>query len=307
MTPTRTASSTTVDAPADTVFDHIVDVAPLPHLSPTILHTEHDPVKDDEDVVQIWTVTKDEQVWSRTIRRSLDRAALRVSFVDEDADGQPTGVRGAWTLRDVSGGKTEVELAFEIDGEAPESPERLEAARLDLLTTVTDAAQRRDELADLVVDFTDPLYAAGSAEDAYQILYEADKWPERLHHVARIDMTENVPNVQFFDMDTSTPDGRAHTTRSVRLCFPHYKIIYKQIGLPALLDAHTGHWRFTEDRDGLVIESRHTAVIKPSALHILGPGTTVEDARRYLRKVLSTNSMTNLRLAKQFAEERAGA
>jgi C7-C12 aromatase (ARO/CYC) len=294
-----------VDAPPEVTFDLIRETERLPYLSRTILHTERDERSQQEDLVQIWTVTDREEVWSRISRRRFNRAELRVDVIDEHADGRPAGVRGTWRLRPVSPDKVEVELSQEVDD--PGQAERFEAARLDMLNAIADAASRRAELADLVVDFADPLFVAGAAEDAYQILYEADKWPERLAHVSRIDMTETVRNVQFFDMDTSTPDGRSHTTRSVRLCFPPKKIVYKQIKLPALLDAHTGHWLFTPDRDGLIIEARHTAVIKPSALEILGPGTTVTDARRYLRRVLSANSMTNLRLAKQFAEERAHA
>jgi hypothetical protein len=120
-------------------------------------------------------------------------------------------------------------------------------------------------------------------------------------------MTEDVKNIQFFDMDTKTQDGRPHRTRSVRICFPHTLIVYKQIGLPPLLSAHTGHWKFTPVPEGIVVSARHTATIKPSALDLLRPGATVADARRYLRKQLAANSMGNLRLAKAFAEERADA
>jgi len=112
--------------------------------------------------------------------------------------------------------------------------------------------------------------------------------------------------VQFFDMDTRTPDGASHTTRSVRLCFAPDLIVYKQIRLPKLLDAHTGHWKLDSTPEGTVATARHTATIKPSALSLLGPDTTVAGARRYLRRVLSANSLNTLRRAKDFAEERAG-
>jgi hypothetical protein len=104
-----------------------------------------------------------------------------------------------------------------------------------------------------------------------------------------------------------TPDGRAHTTRSVRICFPNRKIVYKQIGLPPLLTAHLGHWLFEENPEGLIASARHEATIKPSALSLLAPEATVQDARRYLRKVLSANSMSNLRIAKDLVERPAGA
>jgi C7-C12 aromatase (ARO/CYC) len=101
-----------------------------------------------------------------------------------------------------------------------------------------------------------------------------------------------------------TPEGRAHTTRSVRICRPG-KIIYKQISLPSVLDAHTGHWQLDETPEGVMATARHTATIKPSALHMFGDNATIADARRYLRRVLSTNSLQTLRHAQTFAEERA--
>ncbi|BCL32533.1 SRPBCC family protein [Streptomyces aurantiacus] len=302
--------SCVVDAPAEVVLGLIADPDPLHYLSPTIVYAERDttgPAFPARDSVTVWTVTEDEQVWSRTQHRTLDSDGLRVAFEDT-VESTLAGVHGAWVLRAVSADKTEIELTQDTSAlTSPEAVARAEGARSDLLSTVAYAAGNRQELSDLVVDFRDPLFAAGSPEDAYKILYEADRWPERLAHVSRIDMTEDVPGIQFFDMDTTTSDGAPHTTRSVRICFPHSKIVYKQIGLPALLDAHTGHWLFTPTREGIVVESRHVAVIKPSALPVLGEGTTVEDARRYLRRVLSTNSMTNLRLAKEFAEEQSRA
>jgi len=48
-----------------------------------------------------------------------------------------------------------------------------------------------------------------------------------------------------------------------------------------------------------------TVTIKPEALSLLGPDTTVDGARRYARRVLSANSMKNLQIAKAYAEERA--
>ncbi|MFC7259806.1 MULTISPECIES: SRPBCC family protein [Streptomyces] len=299
--------SVVVEAPAKVVLDLIADPDPLHYLSPTIVYADRVTVGPDKDRVTVWTITETEQVWSRTQQRTLDPDGLRVTFEDTP-ESTLAGVRGEWVLRAVSDDKTEIELKQDTSAlTSPEAVIRAEEARSDLLSTVAYAAANRQELSDLVVDFRDPLFAAGSAEDAYKILYEADRWPERLAHVSRIDMTEEVPGIQFFDMDTTTSDGAPHTTRSVRICFPHSKIMYKQIGLPALLAAHTGHWLFTPTREGIVIESRHVAVIKPSALSILGEGTTVEDARRYLRRVLSTNSMTNLRLSKEFAEEQARA
>ncbi|WP_147472807.1 SRPBCC family protein [Streptomyces triticirhizae] len=299
--------SVTVDAPAKVVLDLIADPDPLHYLAPSVVYAERQADGEGKDTVTLWSVTEDEEVWSRTQHRVFEADGSKVTFTDTK-ESSLAGLTGTWTVRALDGERTELSLTQDASGLADAGAAgRAEEARQVLLATVADAATRRQELSDLVVDFRDPLFVGGAAEDAYQILYEADRWPERLEHVSRIDLKEDVPNIQFFDMDTTTSDGKPHTTRSVRICFPHRKIVYKQIGLPALLDAHTGHWLFTPTREGLIVESRHVAVIKPSALPVLGEGTTVEGARRYLRRVLSTNSMTNLRLSKTYAEERARA
>jgi len=115
-----------------------------------------------------------------------------------------------------------------------------------------------------------------------------------------------APNIQFFDMETKAPDGSVHSTRSVRVCRPEHLIVYKQTVLPALLDAHTGHWRMVETPEGVLASARHTVTIKRSALPLLGEHTTVNDARRYLRRSLSVHAVRNLTLAKDYAEELAG-
>src|SRR5262249_38677414 len=60
------------------------------------------------------------------------------------------------------------------------------------LDPLRDTAERRTELDELVLSFTDPLFIAGSIEDAYDYLYRADLWPERIPHVAALAMTEDV-------------------------------------------------------------------------------------------------------------------
>jgi C7-C12 aromatase (ARO/CYC) len=298
----------TMAAPAEDAFDCVHDVARWPQWSTPIAYAERSEATGATDLVKVWALRGDESVRVWSSRRELDRAGLRIAFRNEPGGDAPADARGEWVFREQPGGTTEVTLRHEVaveSGAAERVREELDRHVTAQLAELKAAAERRKELEELTVDFEDPLFVAGAAEDAYELLYEADKWPERIPHVSALTMTEKVPGIQFFDMDTRTPDGREHTTRSVRVCFPHTRIVYKQIKLPPLLDAHTGHWLFTPVPEGLIVSARHTATIKPSALHLLGPDATVKDARRYLRKVLSANSMGNLRLAKAFAEERA--
>ncbi|WHT23333.1 aromatase/cyclase [Crossiella sp. CA-258035] len=297
----------TIAAPAATVYDLISDVERWPQFHPPAVHAEYLERGEGADLVQQWTLDGLSAVRTRRTRRTLDRSGLRITFDHEDPRPPAEQVSGGWFLEESAAERTTVEMRHEltVTGEAAELVAAVEKGTAAYLATLKDAAERVKELEQLVISFEDPLFIAGRIEDVYRVLYEADKWPERMAHVKRLDMTEDEPNVQFFDMDTHTPDGVPHTTRSVRLCFPHHRIVYKQIRLPGLLDAHLGHWKFTETPEGVIASARHAATIKPSALSLLGEGTTVPDARRYLRRVLSTNSLSNLHIAKRYAEERA--
>ncbi|MEU0135844.1 aromatase/cyclase [Streptomyces sp. NPDC006296] len=299
-----------VGADPDTVFELVADVARWPQFHLSAVHAEVIHSDEGGERIRYWALDGDSAVrtW-QTVRRT-DRPGLRISFTYVEAEAPATSVRGTWVFTESERGRTRVELHHEVvapaDADLGPLLDRIGRDAAEHLETLRDTAERRTELDDLVVSFTDPLFIAGSVEDAYDYLYRADLWPERIPHVVGLDMTEDVPNVQFFDMDTKGPDGGTHTVRSVRICLPPRLIVYKQISLPAMLDAHTGHWRFTETREGVVAEARHTSTIKPSALSLLGSGTTVGGARRFLRRLLSGNSMSNLTLAKAYAEERAG-
>ncbi|MFE3170897.1 SRPBCC family protein [Amycolatopsis sp. NPDC059090] len=294
-----------VDAPADALRRVVADLEYWVQVHRPAAHAEYLD-RGEEDVIRHWAVVDDHTVRTWTERRRT--GADRISFALEAPEDPNPDARGAWTFETRPGG-TLVTLRYEFSVPENDTENTVALVRADVaeqLATVEYAGKARDELADLIISFEDPLFVAGSLEDAYAYLYEADKWAERIPHVSRLVLEEDTPNIQFFDMDTATADGRAHTTRSVRVCLPGDKIVYKQIRLPALLDAHTGHWLFTASPEGVVASARHTATIKPSALHLLGEGTTVLDARKYLRRVLSENSMGNLRLTKAYAEQRAG-
>ncbi|MFD9908757.1 aromatase/cyclase [Streptomyces sp. NPDC059063] len=301
----------TIDAACETAFELVADVERWPqfHLPAVHAHVAHSNEKGD--LVQHWSLAGDSAVrtW-RTVRRT-DRPGRRITFSYMDVEPPATEIRGEWVFTELAQDRTRVELRHHVvapaDADLGPLLDRLGQDSKEHLETLRDTAERRAELDELVLSFTDPLFIAGSIEDAYDYLYRADLWPERIPHVVGLDMTEEVPNVQFFDMDTKAPDGSIHTVRSVRICLPPNLIVYKQISVPPMLDAHTGHWRFIETPEGVIAEARHTSTIKRSALSLLGAGTTVPGARRFLRRLLSSNSMSNLRLAKTYAEERADA
>jgi aromatase len=98
-----------------------------------------------------------------------------------------------------------------------------------------------------------------------------------------------------------------HTTKSVRVCFPPNRIVYKQITLPALMNLHTGYWELLEaPASGIVTAtSQHTVVINPENIgRVLGPDAGVAQARDFIRNALSANSLATLGHAKDYAEAR---
>lgn len=300
-----------IAASADVVYDLIADVEGWTQLHPPAIEAEFLERGDGEDLIRHWALVDNDAARSWQVRRHLDPRRRVIRYQHEPAEQPFHRIGGDWTV-EPRGDQAMVRMRHEFEAVAEDAATvdwiaaNLRRGSEAYLATLRDAAERRDELADLIISFEDQLFVAGDVKDVYDYLYAADKWPDRIPHVSRLFLTEPAPGVQFFDMDTCTPDGATHTTRSVRICHAPHLIVYKQTRLPALLDAHTGHWRFTETAEGVIAEARHTATIKPSALSVLGEGTTVPDARRYLRRVLSANSMSNLRLAKEYAEERAG-
>jgi len=87
--------------------------------------------------------------------------------------------------------------------------------------------------------FTDTVLVDGVAGDVYDFINDAHRWEERLPHVVTARLDEDTPGLQTLEMDTRAKDGSVHTTKSYRVCFPHRKIAYKQITLPALMTLHT--------------------------------------------------------------------
>jgi C7-C12 aromatase (ARO/CYC) len=302
-----------VAVPLPVVRELVEDVVGWTQLYSPAVHAEYVERNGDDDLIQHWSVVDEHTVRTWRVRRWSHPDGDRISFVHEPAKPPMRDIRGDWTFVSEAGGSAtlvrmrhEFELIEEAADRAAELAAAIQRNSNEYLAALKYAAQRRAELAQLILSFEDSLFIAGSIKDAYDYIYQANKWPERIPQVSRLVLEENKPNIQFFDMDTVTPDGATHTMRSVRICLPPNKIVYKQIHPPTLLDAHTGHWLFTEVPEGVIASARRTVTIKPSALSALGAGTTVRDARNYLRRVLSADSMANLHLVKSYAEDRAG-
>jgi aromatase len=297
-----------VRAPAKVVYGLVADVANWPQIFPPSVHVEHLERGEHHERIQIWATANGEaKTW--TSRRELDPVALRVDFRQEVSQPPVAAMGGAWIVEPKSHDNCRVRLLHDYSALNDDQ---------DKLAWIDQAVDRnsRSELAamkanaelaagssELLLTFDDTVRINASAKAVYEFLNEARLWEQRLPHVAKVSMVEDTPGLQWLEMDTMTKDGSVHTTKSVRVCFPHHKIVYKQVVLPALMNLHTGHWLLTPDDQGVSVTSRHTVVInETNVTRILGAGATIQDARRYVRTALSTNSLATLGHAKDHAE-----
>ncbi|MFD3515336.1 aromatase/cyclase [Streptomyces sp. NPDC058657] len=313
MTTRQVEHEIVIDAPADAVYRLIAEVHNWPRIFPPTLYVDHLERGDGEERIRIWA-TANGQAKNWTSHRTLDPGERRIGFRQEVSAPPVAAMGGTWIIDSLSDTRSRVRLlhdyrAVDDDPEGlrwiDEAVDRNSRSELEALKTNVEVAHAAEEL---TFSFEDTVRIAGSAKDAYDFVNEADLWAERLPHVASVRFSEDTPGLQSLEMDTRAKDGSTHTTKSYRVTFPHHRIAYKQITLPALMTLHTGYWTFEEKEDdegGASVSSQHTVTLNTDNIaRILGPDATVADAREYVRNALSTNSRATLGHAKDHAESR---
>jgi aromatase len=300
----------TVAAPSAAVYRLLAEVGNWPRIFPPTVYVDHLERGQDEERIRIWA-TANGTVKNWTSFRRLDPAGLRIDFHQEITAPPVAAMSGEWVVEPLGEDRSRILLLhhYRAVDDDPDGLRWIDEA-VDRNSRTELAALRRNlELAhgsaELTFSFVDTVAVAGSARDVYEFVDEADRWPERLPHVASVRLDEESPGVQSLEMDTLAPDGSVHTTRSYRVCFPHHRIAYKQVVLPALMTMHTGYWTFEDGPGGTTAAAQHTVVLNAESIpQILGADATVGQARAYVRNALSANSRATLGYAKEFSESR---
>ncbi|MEU9341541.1 aromatase/cyclase [Streptomyces sp. NPDC048278] len=300
----------TVSAPAAEVYRLIADVANWPRIFPPTIYVDHLERSGNEELIGIWATANGEaKNW--TSHRVLDPERLRITFRQTVSTPPVASMGGTWIIEPAGEGASRVRLLHDytaVDDDPAglawidEAVDRNSRSELAALKTNVELATASEEL---TFSFEDTVQVDGAAKDLYDFVNEADRWSERLPHVATVRLTEDTPGLQTLEMDTRAKDGSTHTTKSYRVCLDGRKIAYKQTTLPALMNLHTGYWTFRETDEGTFASSQHTVVLRPENIaKILGPEAGVAEAREYVRGALSTNSRATLDHAKAYAEAR---
>lgn len=300
-----------VDAPAATVYQIIAEAEEWPRIFPPVVYVRRIEHTGDSEKLRVWA-TGNGKPFGWTSVRKLDAAGKRVEFRQEVCTPPVAAMGGSWLIEPLSETSSRVRLVHEYravdddpDGLAfiARAVERNSEAELTAIKASAEADPAQS--AALRVSFEDTVWVDGAVADVYDYLNEAQLWEKRLSHVDRVTLTEETPGLQILEMDTRTKDGSAHTTTSVRVCFPPNLIVYKQVGLPAPLTVHTGYWHLISEDGKVSATSHHTAVLNPAHIPVLlGPDATAEQARNFIHDVLSTNSLATLGHAKEYAEGR---
>ncbi|QIZ01050.1 aromatase/cyclase [Streptomyces sp. S1D4-11] len=311
MTTREVEHEITVHADAADVYRLLAEVENWPRLFPPSVYVDYLERDGNEERIRVWATANGEaKNWSS--RRALDPEALRIRFWQEVSAPPVAEMTGTWIIERVGDQESRVRLlhSYRAIDDDPEGLSWIDAAVDRNSRAELPGLKANLELsaqnAELSLSFEDSVRVEGAAKDVYDFVNEAHLWTERLPHVAKVELTEDTPGLQTLRLNTLTKDGSTHTTESVRVCFPHRKIAYKQTTLPALLDLHTGYWTFEEGADGVTTAtSQHTVVLNAESIaKVLGPEAGVPEARRFIREALGGNSRTTLNHAKEYAEAR---
>jgi aromatase len=301
-----------VDTEPSVVYDLVADVSRWPVIFGPTVHTRVLEHSARGDRFEIWaTANGDVRCW--TSRRSFDPAARCITFAQERSTPPVGYLGGSWWFEPLTGGRTEVVLTHDFSP-VPHQPDAAElitraldhnsTAELDALCTV---ATLPGGVATMLLTFEDSVELAGPVAGAREFVWAADRWPDRLPHVAAMKLVEPCDGVQDMIMDTRSSDGAVHTTRSIRVGLPDRSIAYKQTTVPKPLLGHSGVWEFVDGATGATMRSWHTVLIDPAAAEeLLGPGVALEEAARRVRRALGSNSMITMEHASRYSASAGG-
>lgn len=304
----ETVHEVPVEADSEPVYRLIADVGGWPQVFGPTIHVDLLLEQAQEQLLRIWATAQD-GVHDWTSRRVLDPRARTVEFQRIVSKPPVATMSGRWSVEPAPAG-SRVTLTHRFSAIADdaaavswirEAIDRNSGAELSALKQAAELGPLRERLR---FTFSDAEMIRGSAAEVFEFVRRADAWPDRLPHVGRVELAEEPGGVQRLEMDTRSPDGTVHTTSSIRLCFPERgTIVYKQFRLPALLAGHTGRWHFEQDDGTVFARSWHTVALDADGIRaVLGPETTVDEARALVRKSLGANSLATLRHAKAYVE-----
>ena len=297
-----------VDAQASVVFDLIADVSLWPVIFTPTVHTRVLECSAEGDRFEIWATAANGDVNCWASRRTFDPGGGLITFAQDRETPLFGFMGGRWKFEPLGEDRTEVVLGhyFTPSQGQPDAVavigQELDHNGTAELEALRAVAALPGGVESLLVSFSDTVELAGSAAEAYEFVWAADQWPERLPHVTAVTLVERAGGAQDITMETRAPDGSVQTTRSVRVGLSNGSIAYKQTTPPTPLFGHSGVWEFFDGAAGMTMRSSHTALIDPAAaLALFGPEISLGEVTRRVREVLSGNSKITMEHASRYS------
>ncbi|GAA3632204.1 aromatase/cyclase [Microlunatus ginsengisoli] len=308
----RTVHDIQIAAPAAVVYEIIADATHWPVYFPPTVHVLRTELDEWTERLQLWaTGAGVVRAWSSI--RTLDADQRCISFHREFSVPPVKSMLGKWLIE--PRGDAAVRLVLIHDFEAVDD----DPANIAWITRATDEnslaemgnikklAESWDTIGERELAFDDVVRVRGSAEHVYEFLHDCGAWPDRLPHVAELDLREEDDGaLQLMSMWSLAKDGSRHLTVSARVCFPAERIVYKQTLTPEMIDAHAGEWTVEPAGDDVLVRSRHRVLLSERALGFVpAAGDTWASTRDFVERSIKGNSAVTLAHAKAYAEQRA--
>jgi aromatase len=294
-----------VAAPARAVYDLVADIGAWPRIFPTFVHLEHWGTVGDRERVGMWTTSNDE-IHHWVTLRTTHPEQLRIDYRPEAAPPPMTQLDRTLLVESLSDKDSLVRLLHtcRLAGDektVADSVRRMtdEVSNAEL-AALKAAAERPGEL---LMTFDDTVRIKGSAQEVFDFLRAAQHWHERLPHVSRVSLREEVADLQLLEMDTLEKNGGTLTTKMARVCLPNRGIVFKHLLLPQLGESHTVRWLIEESGDGVVVTSEHAVVINEAGVaRMPGGDAGLDEAKAFIHNELTTKTRLILEQAKAQVE-----
>ncbi|MCT9087704.1 SRPBCC family protein [Streptomyces sp. ASQP_92] len=173
----RTRAGIEIDAPADTVYRALTEVADWPLLYPWIAYTEVLTQQGQDDEVKFWAVRPGPEgglrVW--TSRRTLDPVALRMDFTQQGSVGPIKELGGTWDFLPRPDGGCRVVSGhwFTTDADPKETAGELDRHGGLQMRTLKSKTEQPSSLTSDVIRVEDSVVLAGSVTEAHARLLAA--------------------------------------------------------------------------------------------------------------------------------------
>lgn len=290
-----------VEAPASEIYEVLADVETWPLIFPPTVHASVIEDTGNYQLIELWAMANGAlKNWRST--RVLDPVARTIEFQQVRRDPSVQSMVGRWRVEESgSGSMVLLDHEFEVVpggalglGDVERAVDANSDAEMTRLKEACELGLHRS--AEQRITFEDELVVHGTTHDAFAFIARADQWPERIEHVAALDLEESEPGLQVMRMVTRAPDNSEHTTASGRICQKPDVISYKQFQCPPVLHAHRGRWEFYDLGDGTVrVVSHHEVIINLEAASSLpNPPSSLIEAARLVRNSLGANSRATL-------------